>query len=190
MKKYNFDSTHSTIEFSARNMIVSSVRGRFTNFAGLIALDPDDLARSKVLVEIDGSSILTDNPRRDADLRSAEFFDVATYPLISFASERIEVEDHHLRVTGALTMRGVTREVTLDVEPLGSLTDPYNRGHIALSASTVVDRSDLFKPGVMAALMGERVTLTFDIRGVSATAGRPGTAQPTRGPASLPMLSA
>lgn len=178
MTRYQLDTAHSTIEFSIRHLVISRVRGRFTNFAGVVDLDPEDITRSKVTVEIDASSITTDDPKRDAYLRSPEFFDVEKYPLISFVSERIEVDGHYLRVVGPLTMHGVTREVALRVEPLGSMKDPYRKGLIAFSASAAIDRLDfglrwnhLFQAGgMLASLVGERVAIELDVRAARSVA--------------------
>ena len=178
MIQYLLDTAHSTIEFSVPQLVISRVRGRFTNFAGLIDLDPDDITRSKVNVEIDAASLTTGLARRDAHLRSKEILDVATYPLISFESTHVEEDGEVLRVTGLLTMHGVTGEVSLRVEPLGSLTDPFGTGRIAFAATVEIDRLDfglrfshVFDTGgLLAGLIGERVSIELEVQAVSAAA--------------------
>ena len=113
---WTIDTSHSTAEFSVRHMMVSKVKGRFGNVTGTIT---GDLARPEtaaVDVTIDAASIDTDNENRDKHLRSADFFEVETYPTITFKSKKIEKAGDGLRMTGDLTMHGVTREIVLDVD--------------------------------------------------------------------------
>ena len=113
---WTIDTSHSTAEFSVRHMMVSKVKGRFGNVTGTIT---GDLARPEtavVDVTIDAASIDTDNENRDKHLRSADFFEVETYPTITFKSKTIEKAGDGLRMTGDLTMHGVTREIVLDVD--------------------------------------------------------------------------
>jgi polyisoprenoid-binding protein YceI len=174
MTLYELDTDRTTLEFSVRHLIISTIRGRFTNFVGSIDLDHDDITRSKVTVEIDASSITTDEAERDANLRSQHFLDVEQFPVIRFESERIEVDGAHLRVIGPLTMHGVTRDVTLRAEPLGSLTDPYDTGRIAFAVAGAIDRVDFglrgnqsfAAGGVVAGLLGDRVAIALDVRAV------------------------
>ncbi|MGE0395157.1 MAG: YceI family protein [Kofleriaceae bacterium] len=170
---YDLDTSHSTIEFSIRHLVIAKVRGRFTNFAGVIDLDPDDVTKSKVAVDIDAASISTNEAKRDAHLRSEDFFDVEKYPRIEFRSTRVEQDGHDLRVAGTLTMHGVTNEVVLRVEPLGSITDPYGKGRLAFSASTTIDRkafglqwNQLLETGGV--MVGDKVEIALDIQAVRA----------------------
>src|SRR3974390_3180691 len=111
---WNIDSAHSGINFSIRHMMVSKVRGRFTQFAGALHLDDADLTRSSVEAKIDASSIDTGTPQRDAHLRSRHFFDVERFPELRFQSKRVEPQGgDSYRIVGDLTIRDVTREVTL-----------------------------------------------------------------------------
>src|SRR5688500_2511676 len=114
---WNIDPTHSGINFSIRHMVVSKVRGRFAKYSGTVQLDEDDLTRSTVQATIDASSIDTGTPQRDDHLRSADFFDVEKFPELRFDSQRIEkLSPDRYRMVGDLTIRGVTRGVSLDVD--------------------------------------------------------------------------
>jgi polyisoprenoid-binding protein YceI len=174
MTRYNVDTSHSNVEFSIRHLVIAKVRGRFTRFAGSLELDPDDITRSKVTAEIEVASISTNEDKRDAHLRSADFFDVERFPLMTFASRRVEVVGPHLHVTGDLSIRGTTREVVLRVEQLGVVQDPYGNQRAAFSASTSIDRKDyglhwnqvLEAGGVM---VGDKVEINLDIEALPAT---------------------
>jgi polyisoprenoid-binding protein YceI len=173
MTTYDIDPSHSSVEFSIRHLVVAKVRGRFTRFNGSLELDPEDVTRSRVTAEIDAASISTNEDKRDAHLRSADFFDVATFPAITFASSRVESVGARLHVTGDLTIRGVTREVLLRVEQLGVAKDPWGKQRAAFSATTSIDRKDfglhwnqlLEAGGVM---VGEKVELSLDIEATQA----------------------
>ena len=175
MKTYNIDTAHSNIEFSIRHLVVAKVRGRFTRFTGSLELDADDVTRSRVTAEIEAASISTNEEKRDAHLRSADFFDVETFPLLTFASKRVEQVGSRLHVTGDLTIRGVTREAVLRVEQLGLAKDPWGNQRAAFSATTSIDRKDyglhwnqlLEAGGVM---VGEKVEINLDIEAIAAAA--------------------
>ncbi|MCA9620935.1 MAG: YceI family protein, partial [Myxococcales bacterium] len=107
---WNLDTTHSSIGFTVRHMVFAKVRGRFASWQGKVELDPDDLTRARVDVEIDATSIDTGVADRDNHLRSADFFDVEAYPDIDFRSTSIErLDDENFRIAGELTIHGVTR---------------------------------------------------------------------------------
>ena len=173
---WNIDSSHSGVNFSIRHMVVSKVRGRFAKYAGTIALDEGDLTRSVVQATIDASSIDTGTPQRDTHLRSADFFDAEKFPELQFRSKRIEkVEDARYRVVGDLTIRDVTREVSLDVEYGGRTKDPWGNERIGFIATTALDRKDfglgwnqvLEAGGV---LVGDRVDIELEVQAVKAAA--------------------
>src|SRR5258705_9923703 len=129
--KWNIDTAHSGINFTIRYLMVSKVHGRFGKFSGSVDLDVDDITRSVVEATIDTSSIDTGAPQRDAHLRGPDFFDAEMFPTIRFRSTRVEkVDDHRYRVIGALFMRGVTREITLDVEYGGRAKDPWGNERV------------------------------------------------------------
>ena len=175
MTSYTIDTSHSSIEFSIRHLVVAKVRGRFTRFTGSIELDPADVTRSRVTAEIEAASISTNEEKRDAHLRSADFFDVETFPLLTFASKRVEQVGSKLHLTGDLTIHGVTREVVLRVEQLGLTTDPWGNRRAAFEASTSIDRKDfglhwnqlLEAGGVM---VGDKVEIGLDIEAIQSAA--------------------
>lgn len=175
MTRYTIDPAHSNVEFSIRHLVIARVRGRFTRFTGELELDPDDVTRSRVSAEIEVASISTNEDKRDAHLRSADFFDVESHPLITFTSKRVEVVGNLLHVTGDLSIRGTTREVILRVEQLGVASDPWGNRRAAFSASTSIDRKDfglhwnqvLEAGGVM---VGDKVEISLDVEAVQAAA--------------------
>ncbi len=144
LKEWRVDSAHSYVGFKVRHMMVSWVRGRFSGVKGTVRFDPDDLSKTRVEVEIDASSIDTANENRDKDLRGAEFFDVENHPTIRFVSKRVEgTPQSGLKLVGELTMRGVTKEVTLDVEaPAPAVPDGRGGEKSGVSASGKINRSD------------------------------------------------
>lgn len=163
------DASHSMITFSVRHMMISKVRGRFSRFDGTVNFDEQNPINSSVHVTIDAASIDTRDERRDGHLMSPDFLDVANYPTITFASKRIEViDDSHGRIIGDLTIRGVTREVTLEVEYNGQSKSPWGMISAGFSASTKINRKDwgltwnvaLETGGV---LVGEEVTIEIEI---------------------------
>jgi polyisoprenoid-binding protein YceI len=157
-------------------MVVSRVRGRFAKYAGTIALDEGDVTRSAVEMTIDASGIDTGTPQRDAHLRSPDFFDVEKFPELRFRSKRIEkVGDDAYRVIGELTIRDVTREVSLDVEYGGRAKDPWGNERIGFVAKTALDRKDfglgwnqLLEAGGV--LLGDRVDVELEVQAVKAAA--------------------
>lgn len=163
------DASHSMITFSVRHMMISKVRGRFSRFDGTVNFDEQNPANSSVHVTIDAASIDTRDERRDGHLMSPDFLDVANYPTITFASKRVEViDDSHGRIIGDLTIRGVTREVALEVEYNGQSKSPWGTLSAGFSASTKINRKDwgltwnvaLETGGV---LVGEEVTIDIEI---------------------------
>ena len=139
---YALDPSHTAVEFVARHLMISKVKGTFTDVSGnlVIAERPED---SSVEVSIAVPSINSGESARDDHLRSADFFDAATYPTISFRSTAVEhVDDERWKVTGDLTVRDVTRPVVLDVEFEGGTASPFGDSRIGFSASTEVNRED------------------------------------------------
>ncbi|HEY9479587.1 MAG TPA: YceI family protein [Gemmatimonadaceae bacterium] len=143
---WTIDPAHTLVEFSAKHMVITTVKGRIPGVNGSVTLDEADPARSKVEVELDAASIDTRTEDRDKHLRSADFLDVENFPTISFRSSRVEGvqnrEGGSFRVTGDLTIHGVTREVTLDAIYDGRGRDPWGGERVSFSASTKVDRRD------------------------------------------------
>lgn len=155
---WRIESAKSKIEFSLRHMMVSKAKGQFGAFSGTVTGNPNDPTNARIDINIDPSSINTGNAERDADLRSANFFEVAKYPTVTFRSKRIARAGAGLTVTGDLTMHGVTKEVKLDVESF-TVTAP-NRVHAL--AKTKINRKD-FGITWNKALDGGGVTLGDDV---------------------------
>jgi polyisoprenoid-binding protein YceI len=137
------DAPHSRVVFSVRHMMIAHVHGQFERVKGMVNFDPDDPASTTVDVQVDAASINTNEPQRDAHLKSADFLDVERYPYITFKSKRVEVlDDRRGRLIGDLTIRDVTREVTLDVEYNGLIKSPWGSSVAGFSASTRINRKD------------------------------------------------
>jgi polyisoprenoid-binding protein YceI len=174
---WNIDSSHSGIHFSVRHMVISKVRGQFARWAASFEAPEGDLGRARLTATIDASSIDTGVADRDAHLRSADFFDAATYPEITFVSKKVErVSDDELRVVGDLTIRGTTREVPLAVEVTGQGVDPWGNQRAGFSAKATIDRRDfglswnqLLETGGV--LVGEKITIEIDVEAVKQAAG-------------------
>jgi polyisoprenoid-binding protein YceI len=142
--QWQIDPAHSAAHFSVRHLMISNVRGEFTKVSGNAVLDPTDPTKSSIEVIIDATSIDTREPQRDEHLRSADFLDVANHPTITFRSKKITPAGaEHYKVTGDLTIRGVTREVTFDVEgPAAPVKDPYGNIRTGVSATAKINRKD------------------------------------------------
>jgi polyisoprenoid-binding protein YceI len=172
---YALDTTHSRIGFVARHAMVTKVRGSFNEFEGSGFFDADQPSNSQLAVTIQAASIDTRNADRDAHLRSNDFFDMDTYPTLSFTSTSVEpVGGDVFRVTGDLKIKGITKPVTLDLELSGTAVDPYGNTRLGLEGSTAINRKDwgvnwnaaLETGGV---LVGEKITLEFEISAIKAT---------------------
>ena len=135
------DPTHTTVEFIGRHLVFTKVRGRFTGVSGAVTV-ADDPNASSVEITLDATSITTGTPDRDAHLKNADFFDVEKYPVITFKSTSVEWKGQEGTVTGDLTVRDVSKPITLDVEFTGVITDPWGGDRAVFSASGEVDRED------------------------------------------------
>ncbi len=142
--QWQIDPAHSAAHFSVRHLMISNVRGEFTKLTGSAQINPADPAKSAVEITIQAGSLNTREPQRDEHLRSSDFFDVAKYPTLTFRSKQIEVlgaED--FKLTGDLTIHGVTKEVTFDVEgPTPSVKDPWGNIRAGVTASAKINRKD------------------------------------------------
>jgi len=160
------DPGHSEVAFTARHMMITKVRGRFTQFSGSITVAADPL-QSRVEASVDAASVTTDDEGRDGHLRTGDFFDVATHPTWSLVSTGIESSGSGYTLHAELTLRGVTKPVTITGEFGGIATDPYGNVKAAASGSTVINRHD-FGVSWNAALetggflLGDEVTITID----------------------------
>lgn len=139
---WTFDPAHTLVEFSAKHMMFTTVKGRFTSVRGTIVDVADDPTRSSVEVEIDAASVTTGDPQRDGHLKSADFLDVANFPTLTFRSRRVEGTHERFRVIGDLTIRGTTHEVTLEAELQGTGVNPWGKTVAGFSASTEINRKD------------------------------------------------
>jgi polyisoprenoid-binding protein YceI len=142
--QWQIDPAHSAAHFSVRHLMISNVRGEFTNINGSALIDPADLSKSSVEVTIQAASLSTREPQRDEHLRSADFFDVAKYPALTFRSKRIEsLGAEYFKLVGDLTIHGVTKEVTLDIEgPTPAIKDPWGNVRVGVTGSTKINRKD------------------------------------------------
>lgn len=172
--KYEIDPAHSSIQFSVRHMMVSNVRGEFTKVSGTITYDSENPASSMVEATIEAASIHTRDDQRDAHLKSADFLDVEKFPALTFRSTRVIPQSGGGKVTGDLTIHGVTREITLDVEgPTQETKDPWGKQRWGASATAKLSRKDyglvwnaaLETGGVM---VGDEVKITIDVEAVRA----------------------
>jgi polyisoprenoid-binding protein YceI len=138
---WNIDSSHSRAGFSVKHLVISDVKGEFDKLSGKVQLDDADLSKSSVEVTIEAASISTRDEKRDAHLKSADFFDVAKFPTITFKSTKVEAgKDGALTVTGDLTMHGVTKPVTLEGALTKAITDPWGNARRGASFGGKLDR--------------------------------------------------
>ena len=140
---WQIDPAHSEIQFSARHMMISTVRGRFKRFSGTVEADEQNPTTARVEVQIDAASIDTGDDKRDTHLRSPDFLNVEQYPSITFKSTKVEQRDAtHGQLTGDLTIRDVTKPVILEVEYAGMAKSPWGTISAGFSAHTRINRKD------------------------------------------------
>lgn len=174
---WQIDPAHTNAQFAVKHMGISTVRGSFTKTTGTVQYDQADPSKTAIDVTIDANSIDTRNDMRDKDLKSDHFFDVAKYPTLTFKSKSAQAAGAgKLRVTGDLTIHGVTKEVVLNVDgPSAPVKDPRGNMHMGASASTVINRSDFGMTG-MQAMVGNEITINIDVEVL-----QPAAQQPTAG---------
>ena len=169
MAKWIIDPDHSVAAFTVRHMMVSNVRGQFNRLSGAIQFDPADIAHSSVEAEIEAEGLWTGIQKRDEHLRSPDFFDVAKYPKIFFRSAKVEpAAGKRLKLTGNLSIHGVTRTVTFDTEYVGPVKGTDEETSIGFSASIRINREDY---GIMwnvslsdgGVVVGKEIQITLDI---------------------------
>jgi polyisoprenoid-binding protein YceI len=169
---WQIDSAHSGIHFAVRHLVIAKVRGQFSRWTGALTVPDGDFSRASVDVTIDATSIDTGVADRDAHLKSADFFDVASFPELTFRSRRVEAKgDDRFALVGDLTIRGTTREVALDVESAGQTKDPWGTVRAGFAARTAVDRKEfgltwnqaLETGGVM---VGEKIEIEIEVEAV------------------------
>lgn len=140
---WQIDSSHSHINFTARHMMISKVRGNFENFSGTVNFDEENPANTTVKVEVDLTSINTRDDQRDGHLKSPDFFDVEKYPTMKFVSTRVEqIDENNGRLYGQLTIKDITKEVVLDVEYAGIAKSPWGTESAGFSASGSLNRKE------------------------------------------------
>lgn len=168
---YELDPVHTYVGFSVRHMMVTQQRGQFHKVSGALELNRSDLAKSKVETSIDVASIDTNVAQRDDHLRSADFFDAANHPKMNFTSREIHVQaDGRLRVMGDLAIRGTTRSILLDADPISEESkDPFGMIKVGSSATTKISRKDfglvwnaVLETGGVA--VGDEVKITLDLQ--------------------------
>lgn len=170
MSIYQIDPSHSSATFSIKHMMIAKVHGGFEKMSGKLTYDATQPEKSNIEVAIEAASINTREPQRDAHLKSADFFDIEKYPQILFKSVKVEKSGDDLKVVGDLTIHGVTKQVTLEMErPSGELKDPWGNTKMAVSGTTKIKRKDfgltwnaaLDAGGV---LVGDDVNITLDVQ--------------------------
>jgi len=175
MAQWNLDNSHANVEFSARHMMISTVKGSFEKVEGKLEIDETNPNSAYVEATIDAASLNTRIVDRDNHLRSADFLDVANYPTITFKSNKVDVSGENVaKVTGDLTIRNVTREVVLDVEFLGQSTSPWGQQAIGFTASTKINREDFGLTWNVAletggVLVGKEIKIALDVEFIKVT---------------------
>jgi polyisoprenoid-binding protein YceI len=170
---YNIDASHSRVGFAVRHLMISKVRGNFGKFDGAIVIAPD-LSQSSVNATVEMASVNTGDEGRDGHLRNSDFFDTDVYPTMTFASTGLLVNGTEGVLNGNLTLHGVTKPVSFDVEFEGAATDPWGNKKIAFAAKTEINRKDfgvewnaVLEAGGVA--VSEKVTIELDIQAVTAS---------------------
>ncbi|MDN5795346.1 MAG: YceI family protein [Intrasporangium sp.] len=169
---YTLDAAHTRIGFVARHAMVTKVRGQFADFEGSAHIDTANPAGSSVKVVIKAASVSTGNEQRDGHIVTPDFFDVETYPEITFVSTKVERDGAEWGITGDLTINAVTKPVTIEFEETGSVIDPWGNTRIGFEGETTISRSEwglswnaaLEAGGV---LVSEKVKLEFDVSAVA-----------------------
>lgn len=168
---YKVDDTHTTVGFKVKHLF-SKVQGQFKKFEGTFSYDPTDLAQWKAKAVIDATSIDTNVAKRDEHLKSKDFFEAETYPTITFESTGAhDLQGDTAKLDGVLTIHGVAKPVTLDVEVHGEGTDPWGNTRLGLTATTTINRKDfglgwnqVLESGQL--LVGEDIEITLEIEGL------------------------
>jgi polyisoprenoid-binding protein YceI len=177
--KWNIDASHSLVEFSVRHLMITTVKGRFGSVSGTLEFDENNIENSSVEAVIETASIDTRDEKRDAHLRSADFFDVEKYPHLTFKSTKVEkVADSQFQVTGDLTILDVTRSITLNVEYAGQAKGPWGNTAAGFSTSTAISRKDYGLNWNVALetggwLVGDQVKISLELEAVPAPVPEP-----------------
>jgi polyisoprenoid-binding protein YceI len=166
---WQIDQAHSEIQFSAKHLMISTVRGRFNSYTGTVEADEQNPTAAKVEVQIDASSLVTGDEKRDGHLRSPDFLDVEQFPYITFKSKHVQqVDDSHGKLIGDLTIRDVTHEVVLDFEYAGQAKTPWGTTSAGFNAITKINRKDWNLNWNVALetggwLVGDQITINIEL---------------------------
>ncbi len=161
---FKIDTSHSQASFTVKHLLISNVRGEFGKTEGVVVLDEADPSKSKVEATIDVASVNTRDEKRDAHLKNADFFDVAKFPTITFKSTKVEKSADGLKVTGDLTMKGVTKPVVLDVTgPTAEVKDPWGNAKRGASATATINRKDFGVSYGPDAIVSDLVKIQIDV---------------------------
>jgi len=163
---WQLDPSHSSAQFSVRHLMISSVRGAFTKITGTVTGDPKDPASLTIEATIDVASVDTREPKRDNHLKSPDFFDAEKFPTMTFKSKKVAAAGTgKLKVTGDLTLHGVTKEVVLNVDgPTPEIKDPWGNTKVGASATTTISRQDFgIAYDSSGAVVGDEVQITIDV---------------------------
>jgi len=172
-KTWALDASHSDIQFKVKHLMITTVTGSFKTFTGSVVTEGDDITTAKVQFTADVHSISTNNEQRDAHLKNGDFFDADSHPQITFAGDRLEkIGDEDYKLHGTLTMRGVSKQITLNVEFGGIITDPWGNTRSGYTITGKIDRTDF---GVSfgkvsesgAILLGHDVTIIANVQFVA-----------------------
>ena len=174
MAKWTFDVNHASADFAAKHMMITTVRGSFRNVTGTIDFDPAHPEQASVEAVIDTTSMTTTGvQQRDDHLKSADFLEVEKYPTITFKSTKVvpSADGKEAKVTGDLTIHGVTRPVTMDVEYLGQLNSPFGDVRAGFAATTKINREDFGLTWNMALeaggwLVGKDITINLEVEAI------------------------
>jgi polyisoprenoid-binding protein YceI len=160
---FKIDGSHTQAGFAVKHLMISTVRGEFGKTEGVVVLDEANPAKSSVEATIDAVSIDTRDAKRDEHLRNADFFEVAKFPKITFKSTKVEKAGEGLKVTGDLTIKGVTKSVVLDVTgPTAEIKDPWGNAKRGVSAATKINRKDFGVSYGPNAIVSDEVVITID----------------------------
>ncbi|MBA3828589.1 MAG: YceI family protein [Taibaiella sp.] len=155
--KWALDPTHSEIQFKVKHLMISKVTGQFQKFDASIETEGDDLSTAKISFSAEVNSISTNNEQRDAHLKTGDFFDAENHPQLTFVSSNLEkIDDENYKMHGTLTMRGASKEITLDVEFGGMMQDPWGNTRVGFTISGKINRKDY---GVSFGLLAETASV-------------------------------
>lgn len=175
-KTWQIDRSHSDIFFTVRHMVISKVRGRFQKWDGTLVYDEENPANSKIDITIDAASIDTNEPKRDAHLRSADFLNAEQHPNLTFKSTKVTPKGtDKFQVDGELTIRNVTKPVTLEVEHLGKAKDPWGQTKVLFSGKVTIHREDFGATWNQAleaggVLVGKNVDIDIELQAIAPSA--------------------